>query len=752
LQDFVAKTMRTLVRRCGFAVSTLLLQLLLQLLLLLVVLCWAAAAPAAAAALETSDYSSMLDTTNQNSNWCGVGTLYDATRHQCISNCDNAVVNDTDTIYIAGIVDTGIFPWTEELFNITVSLLNNRGNGFFDDIFVDSKTTTIEYAIANDDCDETAAAQAYWKMRRIHGYPIHGIVGSRCSGASISLARLASLEGVPQVSPLSLSTQLSNDEEFPYFSRLSAPNDERGGVGALVALLRSLGWSRVSIIATDTEYAKDTVLEFRKLWTRDHVGQNGTFWKGKVAYSNTVSLLPYGEIDVDSVRLVLKGVPTDDPTINSRVILLIAQEEQGFPILKVAKEMGFQKDTIWVGISWVARNSPIATTEWLPEYPGYLGIGAVRNHDATEQDFLSRVQQAQIAAGQQPWDELSSYAMAYLVDSIVVLVMALSMVPVGQRYNGTAVTQAITHISMNGVSGPVSFTETGDRANPLYAMYHYKKVNKSYDWVTIGTTGIDVSTTNFAVGLDELCFAEVGCNLRRVPSDSYEIPKPPLPMWVFVVLPVIAAMLLGLALKYWRYHIQHRATINSLCAMQQKMQELERINNKIVDVDKDVEDATRKKDELILLRGALLDKPTTWTNSNRILVEVEPDKDEYWIVSDQLQRSMKNANIAKLWRIQNSSLWSYYSFHKHRLTKNNIETNELPVWHGTSGMDPSVVYNDRQDGFMMQYSEKGFWGYVQFLDDVFSHWRCMLMIAPLVALQSRHLLCRKEQILARVCL
>jgi Receptor family ligand binding region len=447
--------------------------LMIQLLLPLVLLCWTATAAA-------ESNGSELETHGGNSSWwCGVGTLYDATQSQCVSDCNAdaaaaaASLNDTNTIYIAGIVDTGIFPWTQELFNITVALLNNRSDGFFDDIFHNNNnsnstttTTTIEYAIANDDCDETAAAQAYWKLRRTtttanggYGHPIlHGIVGSRCSGASIALARLASLEGVPQVSPLSTSAQLSNDEEFPYFSRLSAPNDERGGVGALVAMLTSFGWSHVSIISTDTEYAMDTVLEFRKLWTRDHVGdKNGTTYKkGKVAYSNTVSLLPSGEIDVDSAKLVLKGVPTDDPTINSRVILLIAQEEQGFPILKVARELNFQKDTIWVGISWVARTSPIPTTEWMPEHPGYLGIGVVRNQDAVAQDFLHRVQQAQIAAGRQPWDELFSYAMAYLVDSIVVLVTALSRVPIDQLYNGTAATQSITRITMNGVSGPIS--------------------------------------------------------------------------------------------------------------------------------------------------------------------------------------------------------------------------------------------------------------------------------------------------------
>lgn len=35
---------------------------------------------------------------------------------------------------------------------------------------------------------------------------------------------------------------------------------------------------------------------------------------------------------------------------------------------------------------------------------------------------------------------------------------------------------------------------------------------------------------------------------------------------------------------------------------------------------------------------------------------------------------------------------------------------ERDVWHGTSSLDPSVIYDDQQDGFMMQFAARGFWG------------------------------------------
>merc|ERR1711906_96294 len=39
-----------------------------------------------------------------------------------------------------------------------------------------------------------------------------------------------------------------------------------------------------------------------------------------------------------------------------------------------------------------------------------------------------------------------------------------------------------------------------------------------------------------------------------------------------------------------------------------------------------------------------------------------------------------------------------------------IDKNEGSVWLGTTNLDPEVIYNDKQDGFMMQFSQKGYWG------------------------------------------
>lgn len=105
--------------------------------------------------------------------------------------------------------------------------------------------------------------------------------------------------------------------------------------------------------------------------------------------------------------------------------------------------------------------------------------------------------------------------------------------------------------------------------------------------------------------------------------------------------------------------------------------------------------------------------PSYWSDHvphDQILIEILPFEDEYWIVNDKLKEAMPDAHLSLLYRIQNRSLWSYYCFHKDRLSLHSIDHNETDVWHGTSNVDPSKIYRDTMDGFMMQFAQKGLFG------------------------------------------
>ncbi|KAI2502805.1 hypothetical protein MHU86_11629 [Fragilaria crotonensis] len=626
---------------------------------------------------------------------------YDARVLQTASN--QSVVN------IAVLFDTAnTFDWARQIIDFTFALINDHTDGWHDEVFADG--TRIDYRIADPVCDETAAAKAYWDVRNEWGGIVHGVVGCRCSGASIAVGRITNLDNVTQISPSSTSQKLGDKGDFPLFSRLVGPSSSEGEVGAMVAMLRSFGWDRVTILATDTQYAKDYTTAFEELWKGQHQNDGNEQWEGKVAYSSTITFDAEGKVDADSVTKALKGVPTDDPTKNSRVILLVADASEAYPILQQAGEQGFQPDSIWVGPqSWVGRMPPDGTPFAMSGIPGYLGLTPFRNRDVKYQTYLARLQEMQRANGLDVMTELPDYTAEFLIDSILALVKALSLVPrypAISRRTGALVTSKLRNLTFQGVSGNVSFTPEGDRLDPLYTIFNMQIINGSRQWVDVGRAG----ATGAEPELQSICFAVTGCNLDEIPSDQYPVPARAVEIWVIAVIAVMLVLLIAVMLKYWRSHTKKKALKSSMSEIEKKMKEMHDIDDELLDIDDKVEAAKRRQATLMQKRAALIEKPDTWSASNDILVEVAPDDPQYWAVCNRLQEDMSDAHISKLWRIQNNSLWTYYSFHRDRLEMNGVDHNETSVWHGTSSVDPSVIYNDRQDGFMMQYSQSGYWG------------------------------------------
>jgi hypothetical protein len=154
-------------------------------------------------------------------------------------------------VYIAGILDTelstGYGSEMEKHFEMTAQLINDHSDGFWDNILAG---TELKVTTANSGCDSALAGPAYWDKRRNWGQPLHGVVGGRCSGASMAIARIAALEQVLQIAPSATSSKLNDRVEFPYFYRTAAPDDSTGEIGALVSMLRHFGWDRVTILVS----------------------------------------------------------------------------------------------------------------------------------------------------------------------------------------------------------------------------------------------------------------------------------------------------------------------------------------------------------------------------------------------------------------------------------------------------------------------------------------------------------------------
>mmetsp|Transcript_48702 Transcript_48702/g.72299 ORF Transcript_48702/g.72299 Transcript_48702/m.72299 type:complete len:894 (-) Transcript_48702:279-2960(-) len=627
---------------------------------------------------------------------CSSGTTFDPETEscQCINSLCTMEEIESGKIFIAGLFDTTNNPEWEEHFNFAVSMINDHTDGWYDDILLD---TDLETVVVNSDCNPKVAVSSYWDLKNQRGRALHGVVGCRCSGASIAVARIAGLENVPQVSMSSSSARLSDVDEFSSFFRMVAPDDSRGQVGGLVALLRSFGWDRVSVIMTDMQYTKDLATAFSNAW----VGQQGS-WIGDVAYSHTVSLTASGDVDKASIKQMLDGFPTDDPTINSRVIILIAHDHHAFEILEMAQQNNFQPDSIWVGTDAWSNRFP-DDNSWMPSFPGYLGLVPYQYKGMENKNYLARFQAAQRSKGMDAITTLPTYA-AETVDSLLSLATALSSLSPKQRREGDLVISALRNTTLAGVSGEIRFTAEGDRKNPRYTVLNFQ--DKA--WVDVGSVGLTPDSAE--INIDHICWAEAGCGVEP-PLDKYDVPPIRLPSWVNVVIALCSLAIIFLGLKYWRSKEGKKKLKSSMTEMQQRINAMKDIDNELEDLDKQVEAAQRRKSSLLKKRADLQDVPNTWsTDTNETLVNVSPHDEQYWLVNDKLRETMGDAWISNVWRIQNHQLWNYYSFHKNRLAMTGVGHNEHLVFHGSSSLEPSIIYNDRQDGFMMQFSRKGFWG------------------------------------------
>jgi ABC-type branched-subunit amino acid transport system substrate-binding protein len=362
-------------------------------------------------------------------------------------------VNTFDHVLnFAGLVHTdGYFAWMKDIFEFTIHSINDHADGWYDEVLND---TFIDHQIADPKCEASTSVDSYneiKKSKELKG-AIHAVIGPRCSEGAVETGKITSTDKIVQVTPIASSTMLSEKSYFPFVSRLVAPGNQDGEVGAMVAMLIGFGWERISIISTDSQYSKAYVYEFKQLWNQYEIASH--------------EVIPFNDnhsIHEESMRLALTNTLIDDPNRNSRVVLLLAYSKAAYTIIKIAEKLQLKKDTIWVGTgSWPDRN-PKLSNFYVPTSAGQIGLTPFSNRDDEYTSYLNRFQSWQRKENKTVWKELPHYAAGYLIDSIVSVAKAFSQTPRHLRDDANNVTMALRDLSYDGVSGHVSFTQEGDR-------------------------------------------------------------------------------------------------------------------------------------------------------------------------------------------------------------------------------------------------------------------------------------------------
>ena len=91
------------------------------------------------------------------------------------------------------------------------------------------------------------------------------------------------------------------------------------------------------------------------------------------------------------------------------------------------------------------------------------------------------------------------------------------------------------------------------------------------------------------------------------------------------------------------------------------------------------------------------------------LKPVSPGSDEWKNVIGHMHKTLPNAKVRMLQRIQNRWLWEKYFSAKARMEEAKGKINEKNLFHGTRGVAPDKIHRS-EHGFDFRFSRQGMWG------------------------------------------
>lgn len=105
--------------------------------------------------------------------------------------------------------------------------------------------------------------------------------------------------------------------------------------------------------------------------------------------------------------------------------------------------------------------------------------------------------------------------------------------------------------------------------------------------------------------------------------------------------------------------------------------------------------------------------PASWEEQTRDveLISVCPGSAEWNHVEGSVKRSLREAQVTDIQRIQNKWLYRKYAVQRHLIKEKNGPTcvNEKELFHATRSTSPSLIWQG-EDGFDMRHSSDGMWG------------------------------------------
>ncbi|XP_054640913.1 metabotropic glutamate receptor 7-like isoform X1 [Dunckerocampus dactyliophorus] len=197
-----------------------------------------------------------------------------------------------------------------------------------------------------------------------------GVVGASASSVSIMVANILRLFQIPQISYASTAPELSDERRYDFFSRVVPPDGFQAQ--AMLDLVKVLGWTYVSTVASEGSYGEKGVDAFLQL-SRD---QGGTCVAQSVKiphhpdsshFDKVIRLL----LDTPAARAIILFASDDDirylrggHVTHKRLTVCVCVCVCSRGILSASKRAQQVGHFLWIGSdSWGANNAPVHQLE-----------------------------------------------------------------------------------------------------------------------------------------------------------------------------------------------------------------------------------------------------------------------------------------------------------------------------------------------------------------------------------------------------
>ncbi|XP_061909688.1 metabotropic glutamate receptor 7-like isoform X1 [Entelurus aequoreus] len=177
-----------------------------------------------------------------------------------------------------------------------------------------------------------------------------GVIGASAGSVSIMVANILRLFQIPQISYASTAPELSDDRRYDFFSRVVPPDSFQAQ--AMVDIIRALGWSYVSTIASEGSYGEKGVEAFTQL-------SKEAGYRGGICIAQSLKI-PHNPKLEDYDKAIQQLLETQ----HSRAVIIFANEEDIRGVLNATKRANHGGHFLWIGSdSWGTKSSPIHQLE-----------------------------------------------------------------------------------------------------------------------------------------------------------------------------------------------------------------------------------------------------------------------------------------------------------------------------------------------------------------------------------------------------